>query len=419
MIGLIVATLLFAPAYILKFHFFGLPTNFLMLWVFLFWLVFFVYLLLRKQIFQFLTAVKNWNKPILIFAGLFFLSGLISVFYKGVSQEKLGQFIVLFIQPISLFLIGNFLVKKIPNTIYYILNTIYFILALAGLFAFVQYFTLWGLPQAFWGNSMEPKRAISFFLHPNFYALWCAPLLAFLLPNLRLKVEDIKKNWIFVGGWMIGAFGLLLSMSRAGWLGVGVAISVYLIVAADKKIRKVAGVIIIILIVVIFSVPNLRWRFTLPLYGEKSAVSRLSLWRTGVSAIKESPMFGLGLTGFSQNWERLNTDPNLDTHNYPHNIFLDLWVETGLIGLVSLTGLMGLYVYRGLRRRVIPSVAEEPLNPSTNNKRFLTSDTFVRDDTIKLSVALFLICLLSQGLIDNPYFKNDLAMVFWIILSII
>jgi hypothetical protein len=41
-----------------------------------------------------------------------------------------------------------------------------------------------------------------------------------------------------------------------------------------------------------------------------------------------------------------------------------------------------------------------------------------RNDAYKLGVALFLIALLFQGLIDNPYFKNDLAMVFWIILSL-
>ncbi|MEK7162197.1 MAG: O-antigen ligase family protein [Patescibacteria group bacterium] len=392
MISLLIAALLLAPAYVLKFHLLSLPTNVLMVWVFLLWLIFFIYLLLKKQVSQFLTAVRNWDRSILIFVLLFLLSGIISLFVKGATLEKLGQFIVLFLQPISMIFIGNFLIQKSPNTKYYLLNAIYFSLALSGLYAILQYFSLWGLPQAFWGNSMEPKRAVSFFIHPNFYALWSAPLLALLIPDvfssLKSKLVNLKSIL-----WLFGAIGLLLSLSRAGWLGLGAAVLVYLIVATDKKIRKLAGVIVIILVIVIVSIPNLRWRFTLPLYGEKSAVSRLSLWNTGWKAIYESPILGLGLTGFSQNWEKLNTDPGLtDTHNFPHNIFLDLWVETGLLGLLSFIGLLWVFIKTGVKNR---------------------------RDIFKLGVALFLITIIFQGLIDNPYFKNDLAMVFWIILSLI
>ncbi|MFA5991115.1 MAG: O-antigen ligase family protein [Candidatus Doudnabacteria bacterium] len=391
MISLLIATLLLAPAYGLKFHLANLPTNILMVWVFLFWLIFFIYLLLKKQFVQYLSARNNWSKPILIFTGLFLLSGAVSLFVKGITLEKLGQFIVLFLQPISIFFIAGFIFQKTPATKYYILNTIYLILAFAGLLAIIQYLTLWGLPQAFWGNSIEPKRAVSFFIHPNFYSLWCAPLLAFLIPDLRFKVENLRKNWAVITSWMVGIIGLLLSLSRAGWLGLGAAILVYLIIAADKKIRKLASIIVIVLVMIIVSVPNFRWRFTLPFYGEKSAVSRLSLWNTGWKGIKESPVTGLGLTGFSQQWQTLNTDPNLDTHNFPHNIFLDFWVETGLLGLISFIGIASLFIYNGLKNR---------------------------RDIYKLSVALFLIAIIFSGLVDNPYFKNDLAMVFWIVLSI-
>ncbi len=422
MISLLIITLLLVPAYGLKFHLANLPTNLLMVWVFLFWLIFFIYLLQKKQLGQFLVALKNWSKPILIFTGLFLLAGIVSLFVKGVTLEKLGQFIVLFLQPISIFFIAGFIFQKSPATKYYILNTIYLILACAGLLAIIQYLTLWGLPQAFWGNSVEPKRAVSFFIHPNFYALWSAPLLALLLPDIGQRAKNWKLkigNWKFFIAWIMGVIGLILSLSRAGWLGLGAAILVYLIIAADKKIRKLAGVIVIVLVIVIISMPNLRWRFTLPFYGEKSAVSRISLWETGIKGIKESPVLGLGLTGFSNNWGRLNSDPNLDTHNYPHNIFLDLWVETGLIGLISLIGLIGILIYRGLR----PSPPPLALRPRAQDR--VTRGGYggeversLSHQTIKLSIALFLICLLTQGLIDNPYFKNDLALIFWLVLSL-
>lgn len=393
MISFIIATVLFAPAYVLKLRIFDLPANFLMLWIFLFWLIFFIFLVLNKSLIQFLTPIRNWGKTTLIFITLFFLSGIIGFFYNGASLEKLGQFIVLFLQPVSLFFIAGYIFKKFPDSKHYLLNAVYFSLALAGLLAFLQYFSLWGLPKTFWGNSVEPKRAISFFIHPNFYALWCAPLLAFLLPDLGLRVKNFKKDWVKILLWTIGGAGLILSLSRSGWLGLGIAILVYLIIAADKKIRKLAGIIMVVLVIVIISIPNLRWRFALPLYGEKSAVSRLSLWNTGLKGIKESPLFGLGLTGFSQNWERLNTDPGLtEPHNFPHNIFLNFWVETGILGLFSFIGLLWLFIYQGLKSR---------------------------QNIFKLGVSLFLITMVFQGLIDNPYFKNDLSIIFWIIMSLI
>ncbi|MCX6797573.1 MAG: O-antigen ligase family protein [Candidatus Doudnabacteria bacterium] len=400
----IALTLLLTPAYALRFNLFGFPANFLMVWVVFVWIIFILVFTAKHEWQNFFNFIKNFDKKILILTGLFFLAGLISLSVKGFDQKKIGQFVVLFLQPISLFFISRFVFDNYPKVKSLLLATCYLLLATMGLYAILQYFTLLGLPPMWWGNSTEPKRALAFFSHPNFYALFSAPLLAFLIPDALKEFSifppspRLRRTGNFQFSkiikpllWLIGAIGLLLSLSRAGWLGLGVAGLIYLFIAAEKPVKKIASVIIVFIIIIIASVPNLRWRFVLPFYGEKSAVSRLSLWNTGVKAIKEAPIVGLGLTGFAKQWPRLNTDPNLDSHNFPHNIFLDLWVETGIIGLISLIGLMGLMIFRGLSNRA---------------------------DIFKLGASLFLIALITQGFIDNPYFKNDLAMVFWIILSL-
>jgi O-antigen ligase len=388
---LLLLTFILAPAYVIRFSLFHLPTNLLMLWVFLVWIIFGFWLLKNKKIRNFINFKLSVDKKILIPTTLFLLSGIISVFIGGVDRAKLGQFIVLFLQPILIFFITGYIFKQYPKGKYYLLTTIYLLLALAGLYATVQYFTLLGLPSAWWGNSVEPKRALAFFVHPNFYALWSAPLLAFLIPdvfsNLKTKILNLKSI-----AWALGALGLLLSLSRAGWLGLAAAVLVYLIFAADNKIRKIIFSGIIIIVIVIISVPNLRWRFILPFYGEKSASSRVELWQGGLRAVKESPVLGLGLTGFANSYGQLNTDPTLDTHNFPHNIFLNFWVETGLLGLISFCYLVWVYLYQGFKNR---------------------------QDIVKFGISLFLFTLLTQGLIDNPYFKNDLAMVFWMVLALV
>lgn len=382
--------LLFAPLYAWRFSIFGFPINFLILWVFFVWVIFFSYLIYTNQMLSFFARAKKLNIKILLLLSFFFLSGTISLFVGGVDIKKFGQFLVLFIQPMSIFFIAGFLFNQNPKIKNYLLLATYYLLAVMGIYAIVQYFTLWGLPTQYWGNSIEPKRAVSFFSHPNFYALFSAPLLALLIPDIFISLKT-KVYTLKTFSWVLGVVGLLLSMSRAGWLGLVIALFIYLIFAADKKTRKIlCGVAIIFIMIIIFT-PTLRYRVLLPFYGEKSTNSRIELWASGWRAIKTSPILGLGLNGYADNYQKFQASKFLDTHNFPHNIFLSLWVETGLLGLISLTGLIGLLIYRGLKSR----------------------------ESAHLPIALFLIALLIQGFVDNPYFKNDLAIVFWIILSLI
>lgn len=390
---LLALTLLLSPAYEWHIPLFGLPANFLMLWIFLLWLIFAIFLFVRGQTSLFIFFIKKIDKKILWPVALFALSGLMSFVWAGASQKTLGQFLVIFVQPISLFFIAAFVWNQNSAAKKILPLAAYLFIAAAGAYAILQYFTGLGLPLLFQGNDVETRRAVSFFTHSNFYALSAAPLLAFLLADLiqNLKTKAAKLKFLKLIAWLIGFFGLILSMSRAGWLGLAAALIVYALIAADKKTRQTLWLTGLAAAICLVMVPSLRHRLTSPFYGEKSADSRITLWQSGLKGIYNSPIFGLGLTGYSREYRKLISDQTLPDHNFPHNIFLDLWVETGILGLISLAGLMGLLVYQGL---------------------------IDRKNLFKLSVALFLIALVLQGQIDNPYFNNDLAAVFWLILSL-
>ena len=388
---LLFLTLLLVPTYENHFSLFGLPANPLMLWIIFLWLLFVAFLFLAKKTQNFIAFLKNINLKTAYGVALFFLSGIIAVFVAGVSIKTIGQFFVLFFQPLTVFVIFKYFISENSELKTNFTNLLYVLLGLFGIFAIVQYVTLFGLPPLYWGNSIEPKRATSFFHHPNFYALFSVPLLSFLLPDLFSKIKiNVKHNLGWIVLWLTATAGAFLSLSRAGWLGLCLAIFIYVVLSEDRKIRTIATVAFVSLTLIVFSIPNLRFRVLLPFYKEKSAISRLSLWKTGAKAISQSPIFGLGLTGFSKSFSSLNTDPNLDSHNFPHNIFLNFWVETGIVGLISFTYICFIIIKNGLKNR-------------TKLEFF--------------GAALFVFSLLAQGLIDNPYFKNDLALTFWIIAS--
>ncbi len=385
---LILISLFLNPAYSLRFNLLGLPANMLMAWIALVWLVFCYTLKKKGEIFTFASWLKKQN----IAVGFFFIAGVVGLIKAGYDTGSLGLFLVLFLQPLSLYFIAKYTFEKSPASKNFLIIALYLALSALGLYAIIQYFTGMGLLPLFAGNQQEPRRALSIFGHPNFYALWSAPLLGFLIPDLGQKIKSLNKNKFWLMLWLIGAFGLLLSLSRSGWIGLFFALLTYIFFAGNKKTRLLLGALALVAGLTVYANPFLKERLTAPLQGEKSSTSRLTLWQSGIAAIKESPIFGLGLGGYAREYKRIIQDQSLPNHNYPHNIFLNFWTETGILGLFSVLIIIFSAIYKGL----------------TDHKNL-----------IGLSVAIFLITVLVQGQFDNPYFKNDLAVVFWLILSLI
>lgn len=392
---LLILTFALAPTYAIRFNLLGLPANLLMVWIFILIAVFCLWIFLSKNLYAFFSSIFNIENKTVLAISAFALSGILALFVGGYSLPKYGQFIVLFLQPLIIFFIARFIFKKYPEAKTKLVFFFYLFVSFAGIFALVQYFTLIGLPREFWGNSNEPKRAISFFTHPNGYALFITPILAFLIPHLLERVRTIKQSLvqlIYPIMWVLGTIGLLLSLSRGGWLGLLFAGGVFLIFNFKKNYLIGAIILIVLSAGIIYAVPNLRYRILLPFYGEKSSSARLSLWKTGADMVKDSPVFGKGLLGFSNNWYEYNRDENLDHYPAPHNIFLNFWIDTGLLGLISFLMISIISFVKAIKNR---------------------------NSVFSFGVALALVVIFVHGQIDIPYFKNDLAILYWLIISIL
>jgi len=387
---LLALTLLLTPLYVWRFSFGGIPLNFLLIWVVVVWIAAAAWLLKRGQTRQFIDYCRNLDRKLLLLIALFFLAGCISLFAGGIDREKIGQFLVLFIQPLSLFFLGSFLAEQVPHTRVVFRRAVYVMVAICGAVALAQYFTLATLPPEWWGNANEPKRAIGLFAHPDMFGLFLAPLLAWLVPDILRRLDSWKEatNAGAILAWLLGCAGLLLSLSRGAWIGFAVAAVAGIIAFGRSQYWKWAVVAAACLGIVIIAAPNLRYRLILPFMGEKSSVARLSLWHTGEKMVASSPLLGKGLNGFKDNWYVYNADPGLDHYNFPHNIILNFWVDTGLLGVLSFAALLVYGLWYGFRNRRSPYA---------------------------LGLGLFLLALAVHGFIDTPYLKNDLAIAFWLV----
>ncbi len=382
--------LLIAPLYVWRFSIGGIPTNFLMLANFVV-IGFGILFLLKDHNWKRLKdRLLELGKPILITIGLIGLASLISLFAFGVTAEKLAQWVVLYAQPITLFVLYRYFASKDDRAEKIFKLAAYLIVSTAGALALLQYFTLATLPEQWWGNANEPKRAIAFFAHANAYGLFVTPILAWLIPDVVQKVRDNQK-YLFGLAWFVGAVGVFLSLSRGAWLGLILAAGIYVLVSANKKMIIGFAVAGLVMAGIVAAVPNLRYRVMLPFHGEKSAVARLSLWDTGLNMVKDSPVLGKGINGFNENWDLYNKDSNLEHYNFPHNIFLNFWIDLGLLGALSMMSLLAIIGIRGLLKRFSPAA---------------------------VSLLLVAVAVAAHGLIDIPYLKNDLALIFWLLLAV-
>jgi O-antigen ligase len=140
-------------------------------------------------------------------------------------------------------------------------------------------------------------------------------------------------------------------------------------------------------VIILFFIPAVNQRLSVGL-SDPSSEAHLDLMKVGINKITESPIFGNGLYGFRSTLVQAEFQEEI--HNYPHDIVLSLWVELGLLGLIS----FGAVIY------------------------FALMQYKKQAKIVSFAASVFLLILLVHGLVDTPYFRNDLSLLFWFVISL-
>ncbi len=162
----------------------------------------------------------------------------------------------------------------------------------------------------------------------------------------------------------IGLAGLYASSSRGGWVGAAGAAGVMAVFLPRRwgwSLSAVAGGLAVVgLALSLNLVPaNISARLAsavdfigvedvrgVSISNENFAVvERLAHWQAALGMIEAHPWFGVGLGNYAAAYEtyRLLNWPNALGH--AHNIYLNVWAETGLFGLVTYFALWGSVVW--------------------------------------------------------------------------
>lgn len=377
----------FLPAYLIRINFLGFPTTVLeIMWGGLVgvWLLRYV-----KKDWGEIKGFFQHNKLLSIFLILFFVSSVAGIFASDEWFKSLGQWRAYFFEPMILFfvLVGR---RKYLDWRFLVYGLLFSGLMVAVL-ALLQKISPWFFPPSLWDDDFG-YRVTSFFTSPNSIGLFLLPLLPL---SIWLAISFFKKGkraqfFGMAGVSFVYLLALFFSFSQGAWIGAFVALAVFLFFIGRKKI--VVG-FVLISAVLSFLTPSIREAI---LFKDRGSQNRIVLWTDSINYLTDRPsnfLLGTGIRQFFRKIEKMHYNPEvMERLIYPHNIFLNFWTEIGLFGLIGFIGILFFVLFWSL------GLSDKMLS------------------AFCLSVwAGFLV----HGLVDVPYFKNDLAFLFWILFFLI
>ncbi len=338
---------------------------------------------------------------------LFLIAGLISVFVSPAPIKAAGIFKAYFVEAVLFFFLIKFHITTVPklNGLFW---SLWALLCYLSIFGMYQFLTLANLPPSWWAVNVASRRITSLLNHPNALALLLGPILVMAIVFLQTGKTWIK-NKILGATVIFGLIALYLSFSRASWLALIMTIALVtllpsllanqkfqnLLTLEAWKIRIPVISAIILILALVFILPVSRAKLLDLASGQDLAQkNRLVLWSAAFDILKKHPIAGVGLMGFRDAYQSYPLGPDQVTQNYPHNFFLNFWLETGLLGLVSMLGLLYLFFERCY---------------------YLLQ---TRWRAIGLATAAGMSMIILHSLVDVSYFKNDLSVLFWLIYAL-
>jgi len=364
---LLLGILALLPAYLLRFSIAGIPTTALEIAIYIAVTCYLLLVTSRKLPWQ--LPQRKWLWPI----GIFVAGALIGLVISPEKRIALGQFKGLIFDPLllALMLYGGVQTNIIDR--YKIVNS----LIIGGTFVALASWFLPGDPQG------RLFSVFAFEVSPsaNYLALFLVPILVFAVSRIRVIAIVLIVS------------GLIFSDSRGGILGL-VAGLLYLIFhrlqKRSAKIFVVALAILFFITIGYFARPDLS---ASPDSGRIATSNniRYEIWRTSAEILTQSPrnfIFGIGLGNYQHHFNEF-TKGRVNYPEFiapkaltPHNVFLAMWTNGGLAMLVAFVWLLVL-AFR--QKNALPAQGA-------------------------------LVALIGHGLVDTPYFKNDLSVLFWVLI---
>lgn len=363
-LALVVATL---PSYMLRFAIGPIPTNLFEVGVgilFVWWLA------RRPPVREVLIRFQPLTIPLILIA----IGLVVGVVRAPDIQDALGFVKSFFVVPIVLALMLSSVISEHKK---------HEIIARAFVFGALIVVFEAAAAWVFRSGVAEDARLIGLFTHPNYLGMFVAPFIPlFVWGRFSRPFRMIASA--------LAILVLVATLSRAALVAAAIGTLAVALIQSTAKRRALwwaAGLAsLAFLALVVFIAIDAR--------SATSDSIRVEIWRTTAEILRANPIWGIGLAGFQTVFTELTSD-RVNFLAYispvaltPHNLFLAAWVQMGIFGLAGFIALAWQTLRNLYRERFSPWMGA-----------FLGA----------------FVVILAYGMLDTPYFKNDLAVIWWIV----
>ena len=284
-------------------------------------------------------------------------------------------------------------------------------------------------------------RASGPFENANYLALYIGPAFLYLLIRVRdalfpLALIEGKRRWsmpflsgkvpvdytvsslVFTGA-LILLFGLLASKSYGAMVAVFVAGLFYFVLEYWQFLKKegkttfplkvalVIAVGLFVVLLIVFAVDPSKWQAMFQFSQRNSSSVRIEVYSIAWGLLANNWFFGIGMGQFQALYQLeavniLGHPPYELNMLHPHNFALATWLNLGIVGLASFILILAL----GLQK-VWPHFT-----------------TFYHEKVkgvgkVRMIAFTMLLSIVVHGFFDTPFFKNDLSLLFWIVIGVL
>ncbi len=189
-------------------------------------------------------------------------------------------------------------------------------------------------------------RACGTYSNPLFFSSIQIMLFPFAAHTF-LCSDNIKKKIIGLGCFMLSLGGVACSYSRGPYVYACVVFAI-LLFYGGKKLLTLLGIGAVTAggILIVFN-GTIKRLLTVLNNKDISVNTRKILWDAILDMIEQKPIFGYG-TGFDNVRQMLHNTYNIK-QPHAHNIFLEAWVEHGIIGPVLLLAVFVVFAVNAIR----------------------------------------------------------------------
>lgn len=336
------------------------------------------------------------NKPLAVF----FIANALAVVFSlifGLSFKALFSKILKFLM-IYFMVVETFRDERRLKTLLLVLLASAALMSADGLY---QYFTGKDFLRGYSWARMQAS-----FISANGFGAWLIVMIPILIAVCFQKMKGFGWKLNILSALLAVSLGicLLLTYSRGAWVGfmVSAAFSIFYLLFFGRSWRMLAyvstaGAIILAagllqnplkerlesLGIHFRSMPSFFWR----LKSSDPHVSRGVIWKESINMIEDFPVLGTGLNTYSLIARNYKMAQGGGT--YPHNSYLQMAAETGLLGLCSFFWIVFAF--------------------------FKTSWSYLKTckDPLVLGLVSGILAFLVHAFFDNNLYSLQLVVLFW------